>query len=129
MSVSVSQTLHGMTEAANYAWHPAENSCQCCSTCGAASSSSSSSRQPLPSSAARLLLLPKASDAAPADDWGGLGGWALALGGEGGRAKAADVDPGGMGMDAVPLLLLDISPVAVSAEYQNSPHESTASTE
>lgn len=66
------------------------------------------------------MLLPKASDAAPADDWGGLGGWALALGGEGGRAKDADVDPGGVGMDAAPLLLLDISPVAVSAEYQNS---------
>jgi len=55
------------------------------------------------------------SEAAPADDWGGLGGWRPARGGEGGRAKAADVDPGGLGIDALPLLLLDISPVAVSA--------------
>ena len=62
---------------------------------------------------ARLLLLPKASEAAPAEDWGGLGGWVTVLGGEGGRAKAVEeVEPGAGGML---LLLLDISPVAVSA--------------
>jgi len=59
------------------------------------------------------------SDAAPAEDWGGLGGWAPPLGGEGGRAKGAeDVEPGGVGMDAAPLLLLVISPVAVSASLR-----------
>lgn len=46
--------------------------------------------------------------AAPAEDWGGLGGWAPGLGGEGGRPKAVEAA-------GVVLLLLDISPVAVSA--------------
>lgn len=76
---------------------------------------SSASCQPSVSAAAKLLLLPKASEAAAM----GLGG--LGWGGEGGLAKAADEEgPGGAGMDALPLLLLDISPVAVSA-YHISP--------
>lgn len=47
------------------------------------------------------------------EDGGGLGGWVL--GGEGGLAKAADVEVPGVGTDGLPLLLLVISPVAVSA--------------
>lgn len=53
-------------------------------------------------------MLPKASEAAPAEDWGGLGVWGPALGGEGGPAKAV---PEAEGV----AVLLDISPVAVSA--------------
>ena len=54
------------------------------------------------------MVLPKRSKAAPAEDWGGLGGCTAALGGEGGQAKAV---PEAAGV----AVLLDISPVAVSA--------------
>ena len=57
-------------------------------------------------------MLPNTSEAAPADDCGGLGGWTAALGGEGGRANAV---PEAAGV----VVLLDISPVAVSASQSS----------
>lgn len=57
-------------------------------------------------------MLPKTSEATPAEDWGGLGDWTAALGGEGGRANAVPEA-------AVVAVLLDISPVAVSALCQS----------
>lgn len=48
------------------------------------------------------------------EEGGGLG--CRAWGGEGARVKAAELDaPRGAGMEGLPLLLLVISPVAVSA--------------
>ena len=52
-------------------------------------------------------MLLKTSEAAPAEDWGGLGDWTAALGDEGGWTNA---------------VLLDISPVAVSAICQPLSH-------
>ena len=57
------------------------------------------------------MVLPKTSEAAPAEDWGGLGDWTAALGGEGGWANAVPEA-------AVGAVLLDISPVTVSALCQ-----------